>query len=464
MNKFLLAILFFLSLHVSAQYQSSNWYFGIQAAISFSTNPPTALTGGQLNQSEGCCSISDAGGNLLFYSDGLTVWDATNTVMPNGTGLLGGQSSTQSSIVVQDPGDSSKYYLITAPQESTGNPLAYSIIDMTLNGGKGDVTATKNVPLMSNVCEKVTAVYKDNGVDVWIVGHEFGNNNFIAYSLTASGISNTPVVSSVGSDYSGSDNNTIGYLKASPCGNKLAAAVWQDDFLELYDFDNATGIVSHAVHLGTFFASSGVYGVEFSPNDTKLYASIITPGIVIQYDLSAGTDQDIINSADTIGTSPVNFNGALQTGPDAKIYLVKLGSNTLDCILKPNELGSSCGYTQDYVSLGSGQGQLGLPDFFSSFFCNIIGVNEVNNEISISLFPNPAQDVIQLELNNVDLTDAFTLRIFNSIGQCMYSSVMNSNLTSPTTLNIPLRGWSKGVYFVSLTSQKKSFSQEFTKM
>ena len=136
-----------LSFQASAQLEASNWYFGIQAGITFSTNPPSALSGGQINQQEGCCSISDDEGNLLFYSDGQSVWDRNHDLMPNGTGLLGGVSSTQSSIVVQDPGNDMKYYLITAPQQATTNPLAYSIIDMSLNGGNGEVTSTKNVSL-----------------------------------------------------------------------------------------------------------------------------------------------------------------------------------------------------------------------------------------------------------------------------------------------------------------------------
>lgn len=452
------------SMSASAQFQAANWYFGSSAGITFLTNPPTPLLGGQINQSEGCCSISDAAGNLLFYSDGITVWDNTHAIMPNGVNLLGGASSTQSSIVVQDPGNSSKYYLITAPQEATFNPMAYSIIDMTLNGGHGDVTAVKNVPLLTNSTEKLTAVYSSNGTDVWIIGHEFGTNNFAAYLLTASGISATPVLSPVGSIHSSSSpNNNIGYMKASPCGNKLAVAVWQDDFLELFDFDNSTGAVSHPIRLGTWSTSSGVYGVEFSPDNSKLYASIITPGIVIQYNLWAGSDSDIIRSADTVGTSAVNFNGALQTGPDARMYLVKNGSSTLDCLTNPNAQGPACNYVVDFVSVGTGLGQLGLPDFFSSFFCNIIGINEVESDHLISIFPNPSNDEIHLTLDDVNQNENFTLRIFNSIGQCVYSSQMKFT-GSKNDLVIPLEGWARGVYFLSVSTDKKIFSEEFTRL
>jgi len=466
MNKSLLIVFLMLTLNASAQYQSSNWYFGIFAGITFSTNPPTALTGGQINQQEGCGSISDAAGNLLFYSDGQTVWDNTNSVMPNGAGLLGGGSSTQSCIVVQDPADSNRYYLITAPQELTTNPMAYSIIDMTLNGGHGDVTATKNVTLLTNSTEKLTAVYNSNGHDVWILGHEFGNNNFDAFLLTDAGISGTPVVSSVGSVHDNSNaNNVIGYMKASPCANKLAVALWSADYLELFDFDNSTGIVSHPVMLGTPVpgASSGVYGLEFSPDDSKLYASVITPGVVVQYDLNAGSDSAIIASILQVGTSPVNFDGALQTGPDARMYLVKYGSGTLDCITNPNNAGLSCNYLQDFVSLGSGIGQLGLPDFFSSFFCRIEGVQQIARENAISVFPNPASESIHISLDNSIIGSGFSLRILNALGQCVYSSELKSS-KAVNDFELDLNGWSKGIYFMDLKSGTKSFSEKFVRL
>ncbi|MBS1657957.1 MAG: T9SS type A sorting domain-containing protein [Bacteroidetes bacterium] len=452
-----------LSFQASAQLEASNWFFGIQAGITFSTNPPSALSGGQINQQEGCCSISDDEGNLLFYSDGQSVWDRNHDLMPNGTGLLGGVSSTQSSIVVQDPGNDMKYYLITAPQQATTNPLAYSIIDMSLNGGNGEVTSTKNVSLQENVTEKVTAVYHSNGTDVWVITHEFGNNEFDAFLITASGINTTPVVSAVGSVHDNSNNsNVIGYMKASPCGNQLAVALWSADYLELFDFDNATGTVSHPVTLGSWTASSGVYGVEFSPDDSRLYASIITPGYTIQWNLLAGDDAAIIASADTIGTSPVGFNGALQTGPDARIYLVKFGSNTLDCITNPNGLGSACNYVQDFISLGAGFGQLGLPDFFSSYFCNIEGVQDVNVQQPANIFPNPAQDAVTISLSNEWYGKEVMLRIFNALGQEVYNSQLNAGAIPQVSL--PVNNWSKGVYFLNIAATGKAYSEKFMKL
>ena len=92
---------------------SSVWYFGIDAGLDFKTEPPTILTDGKVNTWEGCASISDASGNLLFSTDGITIWAKDQSVMPNGSNLLGNPSSTQSAIIVPDPGNANLYYVFT---------------------------------------------------------------------------------------------------------------------------------------------------------------------------------------------------------------------------------------------------------------------------------------------------------------------------------------------------------------
>ena len=77
-----------------------NWYFGNRAGVNFSSGAPVALTNGQIVTTEGCATISDATGNLLFYTDGVSVWNRNHAVMANGAGLFGHASSTQSAIIV----------------------------------------------------------------------------------------------------------------------------------------------------------------------------------------------------------------------------------------------------------------------------------------------------------------------------------------------------------------------------
>ena len=89
---------------VLSQGEAANWYFGVNAGLNFSSGAPVLDLNGQLATNEGCGSISDANGDLLFYTDGITVWDKNHNQMPNGFGLLGDPSSTQSGIIIPLPG------------------------------------------------------------------------------------------------------------------------------------------------------------------------------------------------------------------------------------------------------------------------------------------------------------------------------------------------------------------------
>ena len=108
----IISFLFCLNLLFS-QGEANIWYFGQNAGIDFNSGSPVALYNGQMSTLEGCAVMSTNSGQLLFYTDGVTVWDRTHQVMPNGTGLLGNFSSTQSGIIVPNPTDSTIFYIFT---------------------------------------------------------------------------------------------------------------------------------------------------------------------------------------------------------------------------------------------------------------------------------------------------------------------------------------------------------------
>src|SRR4029453_2393875 len=93
------------------------------------------------------------------------------------------------------------YYLFTPP-DFFGANFCYSIVDMSLNGGYGDII-DKNTILFGPSGEKVTAVRHANGTDAWVIGHSFDNADFYAYNITTSGIDATPVISSAGTAQGG---------------------------------------------------------------------------------------------------------------------------------------------------------------------------------------------------------------------------------------------------------------------
>lgn len=362
-----------------AQKEGNIWYFGNQAGLNFNNGSPVPLLDGVMEAFEGCASIADKNGDLLFYTNGQTVWNSLHQIMPNGTGLLSDASATQAAVIVPKPGSTSIYYIFTVDRAElvSRNGLRYSVVDMRApsGGGRGDVIE-KNKPLLSTSTEKITAIKHPNGIDVWLLAHELSTATFHAFLLAPSGINPVGVQSTVGSVY----RQGIGYLKASQDGTKVAAAVDFNVF-EVYNFNSATGHISTPIRLENS-PIHWCYGVEFSPDGRLLYGSKAYtssrpfPTEILQFDLQAGTAQEIVNSAVFIGAIPVtdattslpSSAGALQIGPDNKIYVAREGSEFLAVIEKPNVQGSGCSFVLDGIFLGTRESHYGLPTITPAYY------------------------------------------------------------------------------------------------
>lgn len=369
-----------LALLANAQKQANYWYFGENAGLSFSLGPPGALTNGVLNTGEGCSSISTSSGLLEFYTDGRFVYNKNHIQMPNGSGLFGHSSSTQSGIIVPKPGSITEYYIFTVDAADNGlvNGLCYSKVDMNLNNGQGDVVTTeKNISLVPLACEKVTAVGHSDGYSFWVITKKWGNADFYAYRITGDGVNTEPVISTTGPILTGNIGQASkGYLKVSPDGTRIASANNTAFNVGIYNFDNSTGTVTHLVTDNDFsnpggWDPGGPYGVEFSSNSSRLYIGEWKDNRrIFQYDLSSGDPTTILDSRVVVasvgqGADPI---GALQLGPDNRLYIARYGSNYISRINQPNILGTDCGFVDNAVGLAGRECRYGLPPFIQSFF------------------------------------------------------------------------------------------------
>ena len=405
----LLVILLFIGFKSFSQSEAANWYFGFGGGIRFNqiANNITSLNDGQLFTNEGCASISDDTGGLLFYTDGTSVWNRNHNVMPNGFGLFGDSSSTQSAIIVPKPNDPDKYYVFTVDinnrQNGVTRGLNYSEIDITLDGGLGDVTNNKNVNLLQQSSEKITAVLKDCiSKSIWVVAFSSTNgingdfNTFHAFEVDNIGIN--PV--SVKSPFNLSVQDARGYLKLSPDGTKMASANVRNG-LYLYDFDTQTGVVSNQLPIEIQGNSINPYGIEFSPNSQLLYVhasnDFFSPGsnadqnpsnhtsTLLQYNLLAA---DIEGSSIVIDNRNL-YRGGLQLGPNGKIYRAlsatyNQGLPFLGIINNPDNIGLASNYVHNAINLAPNESSQGLPPFIASFFNTQIDIIK-NGESSINL-------------------------------------------------------------------------------
>ncbi|ALM47846.1 hypothetical protein AMR72_02395 [Flavobacterium psychrophilum] len=348
--------------------QTAHWYFGANAGVDFSSGSPVAVTDGALNTKEGTSSISDEFGNLLFYTDGVTVYTKSHMIMSNGENLTGSGSSTQSTLIVPGPGISDLFYIFTtdAIEISPKHGLRYSIVDMTL-GTEGEVVSgQKNIPISlggeNNVSEKLAATVKGDCSGYWII--TYYKKKFYVFSLTDEGIDIENPIISESSPFTDNDD-TVGGIRVSPDGKKLAACFTDyKGSLLLYDFNNIDGTVSNGETLfeGETLNDRLYYSAEFSPNSKVLYA---TYSGLVRYDLTAASIPD---SEVVFYNTPNGTSGALQTGLDGKIYYARLNNQFyLAAINDPNHFDAP-NLDLFSVFLGGKLHALGLAGFPQPFY------------------------------------------------------------------------------------------------
>ncbi len=428
---------------VSAQIENSNWYFGQGCGMHFSGLATPVFQGSSpILANEGTATMSDGGGNLLYYTDGITVWNANHVPMLNGTGLLGGVSTTQSSLCVRKPGSTLLHYVFTLDHGAGVNGLRYSIIDMSLDGGLGGVTADKNILLQTPVTEKIAGCPHENGIDRWIVVHPWNSATFDAYLLTSAGLNTVPVVSTVGATHSGLMLNSFGQMKISPNGDKLALVTFFMNTTQLFSFDNSTGIVSAPIDLP---AVSGEYGLSFSPHGTKLYTSTsdnAPVNVLLQYDITSNDPALIAASQFEVYQSSEEF-GHLELGLDGKVYAARYNVSHLGVINAPNEAGALCDYVHEGYWLQDSICRLGLPAQLAYPFADAsTGITEAASARPV-LLPQPIEHEGVLQLNGLR---AYHWLLVDALGRVLHSDATNN----ARQIVIRSQGHAPGLYSIVL--------------
>ncbi len=374
---YILFVFCLLQINSQAQKQANYWYFGKKVGLNFNQNPPQVLSDGNFPAIEGSASIADFNGNLLFYTNGISISNKNHELMVNGSGLMGDLSSTNNTVIVQLPESDSIYYVFTiGASGQLASGLRYNIVNMNKQNGLGEVVQ-KNSFLYDNTFEKLAAVRHCNKKDIWITVKDWDTDAYYTYLLTKNGINPTPVISNLGLPITGWYNNSLGTLKFSSDGKKLIALhSFDNDVAQLMEFDNNTGILSNpilfkpnVVSIGPAF--TGVYGAAFSPDNKLLYISSrksdSEKSVLYQFDISNHDAASIMASRYIVAISN-NFDaGALQTGPDGKIYYAEWKNIALNTIANPNVAGAGCNFQSNSISFPFLESvQFGLPNFIAS--------------------------------------------------------------------------------------------------
>jgi gliding motility-associated-like protein len=413
---------------VWAQGEENLWFFGEAHVVDFSggtpavaANPPRSQQGrafpGYYPDWFGLqAAVCDPAGNLRFfvhvrsnasiatqYRKDPKIFDATGYSMPHGdinAAETSGSGTAESPMIVPWPGEPDKYFVFYTIDAG----LLYSVVDMRLNNGMGDVdTMEKDILLRgfgTIIGAKYAAVQACDGV--WVVVRSRVTNEYYSFHITREGLDRNPVVSSCGLLPSLTDYEHPSYrggrLAASPDGRTLAAACTRG--IELYDFEACSGRVSNPRLIDTL----NFLGVCFSPNNRVLYATSWEypsrhPGRVYQYDLGQFNAPAITASRVLVLENPrvacrsfqcgcgscncdtlATYLGDLKRGPDGKIYMANnyrschggdlpapptapmpfppatgvFDSSALHVIHEPNRLGWACNPQLHAVTIKKG--------------------------------------------------------------------------------------------------------------
>lgn len=371
-------------------------------------------------------NITDTMGNILFYTNGYYIADATDDTMQNGSNISPtsyysvfpeGLVVPQACLILPKPGSSNLFYIFhstldNAPYYTKAHYLYYSIIDMNLNSGKGAVT-TKNFVLISDTLNagKITACKHANGRDLWVVCHRFNSNNYYKFLLTPNGIS-SPVLQAIGSVRNIVD---IGQAVFSPNGSKFTyfnAYYTTTGTLDIYDFDRCSGDFSNPSVIIIPQCTGLGGGLAFSASSQYLYVSNIDT--LYQFDVTVSNisaSQITVAAWDSFYSPNPPFATLFdltQLAPDGKIY-IGTGNSTfrMHIINYPDSLGLSCDVQQHSLILPAFYAG-GIPNHPNYFLgcdtmlgctCLTTGISHTSQfpEGGVKASPNPSNGVFTLQ-------------------------------------------------------------------
>lgn len=334
-------------------------------------------------------SICDSQGNLLFYTNGCAVLNKHAQVMPNGDSLNYGvfmellwdpsceygYPGTNNCMILTDPSNEDLYYIIhkeffyNGSDQKDSIRLLYSVVDMTLDEGNGDVIEKNKIFFSEEhvLSSYLTSIQHANGRDWWVLQPMEEDSFFVTFLIDELGIHKSTYQSAY-QYFDWFRSSASGTARFSPDGTKYALYNYYDQ-LHIYDFDRVSGLLSNHrtvvlfedIDRGEIRFSS----VEWSPNSRFIYTA--SRHELHQIDMWEPDLQDGIRLIDTyngtVDPFPTNFFLMAQ-GPDCRIYMCSTsGSRSYHVINKPDELGQACDFVQNGVQLPFPSGVASFPNF-----------------------------------------------------------------------------------------------------
>jgi gliding motility-associated-like protein len=272
MNKciFLSFLLCLLVGQVLAQVSIRNLYFNSTSNISrldYGSNPPQVVyagigSGGSIG--EGIAHVEDRKGNIVIWVNAKGVYDRNGILMPGSTGILADPSSSEI-VICPFPNDTLRYYIIY--NQELYSPLKYSVVDLRLRNGLGDVSQLNQALDGTNhYAEGLEVVRIPCSNNYWLLAYQ-QNKGFMRFKIEAAGIGTPALVHS----FVTPDNSGRGELDYH--NGRFGLAITTQKKAIVGDFNPVDGVVANVQELNFPNATNGMYGLEFSPDASKVYLS-----------------------------------------------------------------------------------------------------------------------------------------------------------------------------------------------
>lgn len=445
-------LVFLFSLYTTfahAQKENYNWVFGQKAGLTWNfTQTYTGIdqfgtAGGNINftdipssfvssmtTSEGCFNVSDSKGKLLFYSDGINIWErktpmttfdsTTDSYMTNGRGLTGNSSSAQSGVILPYPGKNNSFIALALNtidglssdilEEDARKFLTWSTIEFETEGNKYQIPEGKKNQIITPPTgqffkEIVNAVRHANKTDYWIIApsrkfDKTTNRNFYklsVFKVDENGVSSEPTLQNNNLPYLQTNIVThftsYGQIKFNKAGNRFALITHNRDLgatvynnLLIAEFNNVTGEITILSERSIGIANEQTYSVEFDPTDQYVYITSLTntPSQLEsrKYTLYVFSVNDLINTQlqtayikdygikSSIGSiKNSDFFGSISRGVDNRLYIVENETRNVFIIPNPEDPSNLKIYKLTNILQENTSGRLGLPNY-ATFFIN----------------------------------------------------------------------------------------------
>ena len=348
----------------SAQKEAWNWFLADSAGIQW-VNGDSAVTVDwyNLRGEEGSGSISDSDGNLLFYTNGVDIFDYKHRKLNTDFSLNGDWSSTQGKLILKHP-ESNEYHVFTNKYIGLQKSQLYH----TSFIWEGDSAKFINkATIISNlVGESIGAVNHQNNRDIIVMYHSLYGDTFYMQLINKNELNDCKITSINGAIISPSAFYWTMTLFFSPSGSLCSFGSGPLDYttIDLYKFNNQTAFLSNQVNPGTI---PGFFSGVFSPNDSFLYLDFYYWSIA-QYSLKNWNADSINRSRKFVFSDPKGIDICTRNAPNGKLLITRRNQKYISLINDANKPYPDCGFVEKAVVLKQGTCRYGNYNTNQSYF------------------------------------------------------------------------------------------------